>query len=664
MIKQQSFRARTLLLGATPVLSAIFVGAAPDPSWNSIPGDLPKQVVPRHYTISIQPDMEAKTFKGLESVDIEVRRASRNITLNARDLKLFNARLTGKTSHAATVQLNDLKETATLTFPQAIPTGRHKLELEFEGKIGTQGQGLYYAKYPTEQGEKLLLATQFEPTDARRMFPCWDEPAFRASFQLAVDVPQSFLAVSNMPVQREEPLADSKKRVTFARTPKMSSYLVALVAGELEALNSDADGIPLRIITTRGKKQNGEYALEITRKLLAFYNDYFGLNYPLPKLDQIAIPGGFLGAMENWGAITYIESALLFDPKISSQETRENVFNIVAHEIAHQWFGDLVTLAWWDDTWLNEAFASWMQVKAADRFNPGWNIRIRSSRSKNWAMGTDALKTTHAIHLPITNPADVTRSFDEITYDKGGAVLLMMETYLGEEVFRNGLRQYLSAHQYSNTTAADLWAALDRVSGKSVSGMAHGWIEQPGFPLVKASSSCREGKQELTLEQQRFAVDSAGASQLLWQIPVFQAGAGSTQSPRIHLLKDRTATFPAGGCQTPIKLNAGDSGYYRVQYSPDLLNALRPKLASGLALADRLNLMRDTWALMEANQGRSTDYLDLVENLRGQTSQPLWEDILDKLIFLDSLYLGSTGRDAFHRYERSLLAPVLMQVGS
>jgi aminopeptidase N len=662
-IKPAIFRAIALFLGATCVFSAGFVGAAPDPSWDSIPGDLPKHTIPHHYTISILPDIEAKTFKGTESIDLEVRTPVSTVVLNARKLGLSNARLAGVAGQTAAIQMDDRKETATLTFSQPLPVGRHQLELEFQGQIGSQAEGLYYGTYPSNEGEKVLLATQLEPTDARQVFPCWDEPAFRATFQLIVEVPEKFLAVSNMPVEREEALPAGKKRVKFSRTPKMPSYLVVLVAGELEALSGEAEGIPLRIITSRGKKQNGEYALEVTRKLLAFFNDYFGLKYPLPKLDQIAIPGGFLGAMENWGAITYFESILLFDPKVSSQSTRETIFNVVAHEIAHQWFGDLVTPAWWDDLWLNEAFATWMEVKASNHFNPGWNARVRSGRSKNFAMSTDALRATHPVRMPIANPSDVIRSFDEITYQKGGAVLFMLETYLGEQVFRDGLRQYLSAHQYGNATAANLWTAMEKVSGKPLSGMARSWIEQPGFPLLKVSSSCLEGKRQLVLEQQRFTLDDEAPSPLLWQIPVILAEPGATQPPKKFLLKEKSSTFALDNCSTTIKLNAGDAGYYRVRYSKPLLKVLRESLSSGLGQSDQLNLLRDTWALMEANQGSSSDYLDLVEGLRDQKGQPIWEEILGKLESLDSLFIGNTARDSLHRYGRSLLAPLLKQVG-
>ena len=304
----------TLVIGSGWFFLTSSLRAAPDPSWDSIPGDLPKNTVPHHYTISIQPDIEAKTFKGTESIDVEVRTPVSAVVLNARSLGLSNARLAGVAGQTAAIQMDDRKETATLTFSQPLPIGRHRLELEFEGKIGSQAQGLYYGKYPSDEGEKVLLATQLEPTDARQVFPCWDEPAFRATFQLIVEVPKTFWPCPTCRLKAKSP-AGGKKRVKFSRTPKMPSYLVALVAGELEALSGEAEGIPLRIITSRGKKQNGEYALEVTRKLLAFFNDYFGLKYPLPKLDQIAIPGGFPGAMENWGAITYFETLLLFDPK-------------------------------------------------------------------------------------------------------------------------------------------------------------------------------------------------------------------------------------------------------------------------------------------------------------------------------------------------------------
>jgi len=335
------------------------------------------------------------------------------------------------------------------------------LRIGFTAQINKFGRGLFFVDYPTDKGMKRMISSHLEPADARRIFPCWDEPAFKATFALTVTVPRAFLAVSNMPVASEEPVTPALKQVAFAPTPKMSSYLFVLATGELERLTAQADGVAVSVVTTAGKREQGRFALDSAVNLLRYFNDYFGVKYPLPKLDLIAVPGGFGGAMENWGGITFFESRLLFDPLSNAASARRGIFSILAHEMAHQWFGDLVTMGWWDNIWLNEGFASWMQVKAAEHFYPQWQTWLNSNGQKQFAMTLDARRTSHPIQQPVANETEAMAAFDGITYSKGQALIRMLESYLGEQAFRDGIRKYMAAHAYGNTTTADLWQALE-----------------------------------------------------------------------------------------------------------------------------------------------------------------------------------------------------------
>ncbi len=455
-------------------------------SFQTTPGQLPKTVFPLHYDLRIEPDLDKFITHGSVTIEIEVTKPVKEIVLNALEMEITKAVLAEQKSveKPLTPRLDPDKQTLTLALPAEIPPGKYLLKLEFTGRLGERAQGLFRVRYSTPSGEKkLMLGTQMEPTDARRMFPCWDEPVFRATYDLTVVVPQKHLAVSNMPIEREHRLGNGLKEVKFARTPPMASYLVVLVSGELEELKGEAEGVQIRIITTEGKKEQGRYALEVTKKVLAYYNDYFGVRYPLPKLDQIAVPGGFSGAMENWGAITYNERTLLFDPKTSSQATKQGIFSVVAHEMAHQWFGDLVTTAWWDNIWLNEGFASWMATKATDHFNPDWEVSLTAGSVKSGVMNDDARSATHPILQPVDNESEANDAFDHITYQKGQSFLRMLENFLGEEPFRYGIRRYMTDHQYSNTTTADLWAALGTGIRQTGAGISP--------PAGRSSPACR-----------------------------------------------------------------------------------------------------------------------------------------------------------------------------
>src|SRR5437899_2729808 len=491
------------------------------------PGKLPKEVVPTEYSIRIVPDIDKLMFTGTETVKLSVHSSVHQLVLNALEVAITRASVDGKALPQSAIKIDEKAELLTLELPSELSAGDHTLALTFSGKINQQGQGLFYMRYQEEGtgAKKIALGTQFEATDARRFFPCWDEPSFRARFQLNAVVPENWLAVSNMPIESERKI-DNGKEVRFAPTPPMASYLNVFVAGELDLIETKAAGTQIRVIATKGKAEWGRYALESTAQILEYFNDYFGVPYPLPKLDQIAIPGGFGGAMENWGGITYYESALLFDPEKSSAATRQRIYEVIAHETAHQWFGDLVTMAWWDNLWLNEGFASWMGTKCTARFNPQWEVWLenviprdptrRTGISRELEMEGDARSTTHAIQQPIANEAEANSAFDDITYRKGQAFLLMLESFLGENAFRDGIRRYMAAHKYSNSTTADLWNALSEASGKPVGEIAAAWTEQPGFPVVIMK---RDGE-KISLSQERFTINFPNAPPLDWKIPL------------------------------------------------------------------------------------------------------------------------------------------------
>ena len=631
-------------------------------SFKDTPGKLPKEVVPTDYSIRIIPNIDAFTFTGAETVKLKVRSPVHQLVLNAVELEITEASLDGQVLPKSALEVDKEKELITLALTSELSLGDHTLALGFSGKINQQGQGLFYMRYQ-EQGsgaQKIMLGTQFEATDARRFFPCWDEPAFRARFQLTVVVPENWLAVSNMPVDSEKEI-DGGKEVRFSATPPMSSYLNVFIAGELDLIQSRSGPTQIRVIATKGKAELGRYALEATAQILQYYNDYFGVPYPLPKLDQIALPGGFGGAMENWGGITYYESGLLFDSKSSSAETKQNIYEVLAHEMAHQWFGDLVTMAWWDNLWLNEGFASWMGTKCTAHFNPQWEVWLRRNLprdptrrvgiTKEQAMEGDARSTTHPIQQPIATEAEANSAFDDITYKKGQSFLRMLESFLGDDVFRDGIRRYIAAHEYSNSTTADLWNALSEASKKPVAEIAAGWTEQPGFPVVKVR---READEKVRLTQERFTVNFKNAPPLEWKIPLTYSVIG--QTPATLLITGKTDILQNIPADRPLKLNVKGAGNYRVEYDEPSWSLLLEALPK-LSIEDRVNLLSDTWALAQADRAPISLFFGLVEKLPASTDIAEREQIVNVLDFINGLLVRNPEREKFQRYARSLLRP-------
>jgi aminopeptidase N len=631
--------------------------------FENTPGKLPKTVVPQHYVIHLEPNLERMSTEGAEGVEIEVLKPSRQIVLNAVETEIWNACVAhGSSREELKPQFDAASQVVKFTTSTPLQPGSYTLSFSFRSKISNSPPGLFAQSYDLRGKAESLLATQFEPAAARRAFPCWDEPSFRATFQLSVKTLKSNTAVSNMPVIAEQAFGNDQKIVAFGQTPPMASYLVALVCGKLEWLEDQVAGIRVRVLTIPGKKEFGEFALENTKKLLEYYNDYFGINYPLPKLDQIALPVNFGGAMENWGAITYNENLLLFDPANSSSATQEQAFTVLAHEVAHQWFGDLVTVAWWDNLWLSESFANWMERKAEERLYPQWHGWLRACEDRERAMFQDAQENTHPIQQPINGQEEALEAFDDITYWKGQYFIRMLEGFLGDDAFRDGIRLYLKENQFSNANAINLWSALERSSGRSVGKLASIWIEQPGFPLVKVTAECLNRNRVITLEQSRFSFEPNDNVSQPWIVPIGILSTADPHRPRYALLEKITENFDFPGCDGALNANAESFGFYRVWYDPDLLSRLGRDW-NRLSEEEQVDFVSDTWAMVMSNRVPITSYLALVDRLRSESSYSVWHNVIQALTMIDRLEKEQSGRAAFQGYVCALLGPLFQRVG-
>jgi aminopeptidase N len=654
---------RAVLLTATclvPILIAGTARAEPKFDFDKTPGQLPKTVVPDEYQIDLVPDLVKLTLTGHETIAVNFRQPEATATLDDTGLTIGHAALEDGT--AATVTMDAPHQTATLHFPHAIAAGRHTITIDYTGPIPNTPAGIYYNDYRTARGPaKRMLVTQFETTDARRMFPGWDEPVFKAKFRLSAVLPKDYAAISNMPIVGTTPAGPGLNKVQFDTSPRMSTYLLALIAGDLAAVRSTADNTKLAAWAPTGEESQAQYSLDVEHNVLPFYNQYFGVPYPLPKLDLIAIPGNYeAGAMENWGAITFIDDAMLFDPKTSAARTRETIHLDTAHEMAHQWSGDLVTMAWWNDIWLNEGFATWMEFKATDHFNPSWQIWPRQHEAREDAMSQDAQPTTHAIQQPIPTESEANTAFDQISYQKGSQIIRMIEDWITPEKFQQGMQAYMKAHQYNSATSADLWDALGHAAGRDVATMASGFTDQPGIPLVRVARHCAGGHASLTLTQDRFAIHDPKAAKLSWIVPVT---LGVPDGEPTHVVIDGApVTVPLAACDTPEKVNFGENGYYRTQYDTASLKPLVAALPK-FGAADRANLLGDQFEMFLAGRASLAAYLDMLPQLRDETNIAVWEDTLSRLRFLDALARGAAVRAPLRAYARTLVRPEFDRLG-
>ena len=632
----------------------------------SVSTELPGGVVPAFYDVSVTPHAESLTFDGQVTINIDVTQPTRRITLNALDLAFSSVTLSeanGITLQAPQVSVDAGRQTATFTFPEPVAPGAYRLAISYAGRISTQAAGLFAIDYPTASGTKRALFTQFEDADARRFMPCWDEPAYKAVFRLTATVPSSAMAVSGMPVADSEVAGEGLTRVTFRPSPRMSSYLLFLAVGDFERATAQRGFTELGVVTQRGLLSQAQFALDSAGVILDYYNDYFDQHYPLAKLDNVASPGRsqFFSAMENWGAIFTFEHTLLLDPGISTPADRQRVFAVQAHEMAHMWFGDLVTMRWWDDLWLNEGFASWMGARATEELHPEWKTTLRAVAARDRAMDRDAMATTHPVVQPVATVQQARLAFDAITYSKGRIVLGMLEDYIGRDAWRAGVRAYIGQHAYGNAVSDDLWRAVQAASGQPIVDIAHDFTLQPGIPLIRVDSAeCNEGRKRVALSQGEFTRDRHDKTPLAWRVPVTARTLGG--EPVRVLVTNGHASLDLPGCG-PLLVNAGQLGYYRTLYGPRHFAALRDRFGE-LAPIDQLGVLADTWALGLAGLQPSSDFLGLVQAAPVDAEPQLWQDIADDLETLDRYYRGEPARRAaFRAFASARLGPVLERVG-
>lgn len=627
---------------------------------------LPRDVRPTNYDIEVTPHAERMAFDGKVRINVDVLAPTRGITLNAADLEFGTIRLERAQGKALVpkTSVDAAAQTATFSFDQVLPVGSYLLTIEYKGKIGTQANGLFALDYPTEAGKKRALYTQFENSDARRFIPSWDEPAHKATFRLAVTAPSAQMVVSNMPVASTHGLGDGSTLTLFKPTPKMSTYLLFLSVGEFDRATLADNSVEIGVIAQKGKVEQARFALEASRDALREFNDYFGVKYPLPKLDNIAAPGRsqFFSAMENWGAIFTFEASLLLDPATSNVSDQQRVFTTAAHEIAHQWFGNLVTMAWWDDLWLNEGFATWMEGRTTRKLHPEWDVdSVDAAFTSRGAMGQDAFATTHPVVQHVATVEQASQAFDGITYGKGAAVISMLEDYVGEAAWRNGVRSYIGKHAYGNAVTDDLWAEIEQAApGKQFVAVAHDFTQQPGVPLIKANSMCTGGNTVVQLEQGEYTLDRPDKTPLRWRVPVHVRG-GDGKSARV--LVDGKASVTLPGCNAPALVNAGQKGYFRTLYAPAQFKALRSGFAT-LPVVDQMGLMLDTGALAAVGLQPESDSLDLAMQVPTGAAPELWQMVAGSVGGLDDLFKGDAKRQAAIRaFAIKRVAPKFAQLG-
>jgi aminopeptidase N len=629
------------------------------------PGRLPAGVLPLSYDIMVEPDATKLTFTGSETIAIQVAVPTKTIILNAADITISSVKLDGTVS--ATVTANADAQTATFTFATPVKAGKHSLSLSYSGKIYQSATGIFAIDYDNVDGTKgRMLATQFEAPDARRFAPMWDEPGIKTPFKLTAISPEGQTAFSNMPVTSKTTNAAGKIVWTFGETPKMSSYLLFLGMGNVERKTVMAGNVEIGVITRKGVVDQGDYALASAKRILAHYNDYFGTPYPLPKLDMIAGPGSsqFFGAMENWGAIFYFERVLLIDPKLATEGQKQDIFGVVAHEMAHQWFGDLVTMKWWDDLWLNEGFASWMASKAADDLNPEWGALTQSvAFDRQGAISRDARVTTHPVIQHVETPDQISQAFDDITYRKGEAVIRMLEGAVGPDTFRTGVRSYMAKYKYANTVTDDLWAEVAKASGTPVKPMMDSFTKQGGVPLIRvAEPVCTGGQTTVDLAQGRFGLDAGSKGPQRWLVPVRIGDTRLRIAPTNVTVSGATAkavTVP--GCGVPV-VNFGQSAYYRTLYAPGHFEKLRAGFAQ-LGVDDQVGLVADSYGLANSNDAPVERYLSLIGGVSPDASPLVWSVIAGQLSGIDRMLTDAPEQAAFRVKARALLAPVFAKVG-
>lgn len=628
---------------------------------------LPEHISPIHYSIFLRPDLDNFVFEGEETIDVEIKKSDTTITLHCAEIEVLSAFIVVPKKEIKTTRISYSKkaETVTLSFSQKLPKGKALIKLAFTGILNDKMRGFYRSRY-THNGKIYHMGvTQFESTDARRAFPCFDEPSQKATFDVSLRVPEDRTVISNTLEEEVTEHERGYKVVRFEKSPKMSSYLLAFIVGHFEFVEKiSPEGVRVRVYVTPGKKHQAKFALDVSVKIMSFYHKYFGIAYPLPTLDLIAIPDFANGAMENWGAVTYRETALLFDDEHSSLHTKQMVAIIIAHELAHQWFGNLVTMKWWTHLWLNEGFASFMEYVAVDKIFPKWNIWTQFVYAEQArALSLDGLSNTHAIEIPVNHPGEISEIFDAVSYSKGASIIKMLQDYLGEKDFQVGLRLYLKTHKYGNAETKDLWKALEKTSKKPVEQIMKHWTSMPGYPMVSTSLV---GK-FLMLQQERFysSFRNSGQKNKPWLIPISIIASASKSSKTI-LFKDVKTSLVDYSSKGWIKLNAGDSSFIRVRYSDKLLDGFKKPIETldkRLGEKGRFALIRDIFAFVESGYSSTDEALHLLSFYKKETSYIVWAEIVVHLLELRTLLSDDPALEDFKAYARELLSKVSSHAG-
>ncbi len=632
------------------------------------PYRLPTSVTPSHYRLHLTPDLESETFTGKVDISIDTTETVSDIVLNAKEIELESARLVGggSTIGASDFTYDEELERVTIHLDGEATSGSYTLSIDFEGILNRKLAGFYISTFTDESGEERKIATtQFESTDARQAFPCFDEPAMKASFEIALTVPADLFAASNGPIISETTSEDGTERtVKFGTTIKMSTYLVAFIVGPFEATEPvDVDGVPLRIIHPIGKGHLTSFALESGAFSLKYFTDYYGIPYPGEKLDLVAVPDFAFGAMENLGCVTFREVILLVDTERATQPELLRIADVIAHELAHMWFGDLVTMEWWNGIWLNEAFATFMAAMCTDAFNPEWRRWDQFSLERSAAFDVDSLQKTRPIEYEVKSPADADGMFDLLTYEKGGSVLRMLEQHLGADRFREGIRHYLKKHEYANTETSDLWDALEEVTGEPVRSTMDAWIYQRGYPLVNVKQC--DGCDKTILTQKRFFYKSPEeADETVWPIPMgirYADSDGNPGSMKMLMTKDDVEVAELASARW-VNANGGSNGFYRVSYSPDLMTSLRNAMGEMEAI-ERYSLADDQWAAMAAGSSSAIDYLNLAEGYSDEDDLDVWTLLTRNLASLERILDDEAARSRMRSRLGTLYSAGLSRLG-
>tara|TARA_Y100001970_G_scaffold224729_1_gene277109 strand:+ start:4911 stop:7487 length:2577 start_codon:yes stop_codon:yes gene_type:complete len=603
---------------------------------------LSNKIKPNNYNLSLTPDFNSMTFSGKVVIELSIFEPTNQITMNAIELDLINSSISTDSGLLSSnnFEYNEEKEQVTISFENTINESNAVLSVEFTGVLNDRLHGFYRSSYEDENGnQKIMACTQFEPTDARRAFPCWDEPEIKSTFEIMLSVPKEMEAISNMPINKEEVSENNYKKVYFDKTPIMSTYLLAFIIGDLDKCSTIAENnVEINIWATKHNVIHGEFALQVAKDLLKYYNEYFQIDYPLPKLDHLAIPDFAAGAMENWGAITYREVALLFDEKNSAPATKQRIAEIVAHEMAHMWFGDLVTMKWWNDLWLNESFASWMATKAIDHLFPEWNMWTQFIYTDyNSGLSLDGLENSHPIVQAVNNPSEINQLFDAISYSKGASIIRMLETYVGEDKFRDGLRQYMQLYKYSNAEGNNLWECIQEASETEIIPMMESWTKQTGYPVINITW---ESDSRLSLNQERFLYSNKTNLPDTWLVPISIVSGKNMDKVDSFILDSNSTTIDAAADTNNgfMKVNYDTAGFYRVNYPKEHWKNLSELINKQLLKpTDRLSIQSDAYALAKARKISATVFLELIKSYNNEKDFGVWSDLTNNMRSIDLL---------------------------